>query len=217
MQCPLNCKKVTALTSKISDFVLEKTQRSRDELLFQQITESIFKITNEGHQILWTGKNGSSYYVIFMFRLSESTYDSTRLIYLCTLPYRDTRSWCAIISLEYKGCCQAHIGEIEARPQRRGYGSILMEHTLSYLRSAGFQTVTGIISPADFGHEEMLRHFYGKFGFEITNYPNERHLHLDLFDEKTPTLEKDGITACCRSAGYQLLKSEAMLAEADAE
>ncbi len=64
----------------------------------------------------------------------------------------------------------------------------------------------------DFDHEAALRHTYSKFGFAIKDYRDYRALRLDLFDEPTPRVTKDGFVACCRDSGYHILRGEEILA-----
>ena len=90
-----------------------------------------------------------------------------------------------------------------------------MNALLSYLRSAGFRTLSGMITPTDFDHEEMLRHTYSKFGFKITDHQHRRALHLDLLDVPVPPLQKDGCLTCCRDSSYQMLRAEQMLKDSE--
>lgn len=54
----------------------------------------------------------------------------------------------------------------------KGYGTIVMEQFLEYLKTMPVSLVTGWLSPVDLKcseeHKELLLHFYSKFGFKIT-------------------------------------------------
>jgi hypothetical protein len=74
----------------------------------------------------------------------------------------------------------AHIEDWYSEIENMGYGSVLMTHLVKYLKIAGYLYLTGYICPVDFDHEDKLRHFYTKFGFEITTYPDRRVIKLQL-------------------------------------
>lgn len=216
MKCPFNCEKVSNLTTKVSGLISAGKQLSRENLQLQQVTESIRKITEEGHQLLWVGKHNGNYYAIFIHAIYNDTYDSCRIVQLHALPYEHTGKWRAQLNFNYKACCKANLGEVDAEFQGNGYGTLLMEHTLSFLRSAGIRTVTGWISQADFKRREKLWNFYGEMlHFTITPGTTKDWLRLDLYKEPVPVLTKDGAVVCCRSVEYDLLKSEGLLAASD--
>ena len=67
------------------------------------------------------------------------------------------------------------IGDIrhhkEGADYNKGYGTRMMEELLSYAREHHFDYVYGNLSEVDLGHKDRLQHFYQKFGFTITEYP----------------------------------------------
>lgn len=69
------------------------------------------------------------------------------------------------------------------RETNQGHGSILMKHTLSFLRTIGYDYFVGKIQPQDYNHLELLLHFYQKFGFEVTPRENCHALKLYLFPD----------------------------------
>ncbi|MEL7655107.1 MAG: GNAT family N-acetyltransferase [Bacillota bacterium] len=75
---------------------------------------------------------------------------------------------------------KAHIEDWHCEYENMGYGSVLMTHLINYLKVAGFFYLTGEICPVDFNHESKLRHFYTKFGFKITDFPDRRVIKLKL-------------------------------------
>ncbi|KAF5048231.1 hypothetical protein QVN85_12540 [Oscillibacter valericigenes] len=72
------------------------------------------------------------------------------------------------------------IVDFQSEIENLGYGSVLMTHLISYLKLTGYQRMVGSICPADFDHEEKLRYFYSKFGFEIIDCIDRRRLKLNL-------------------------------------
>lgn len=67
------------------------------------------------------------------------------------------------------------IGDILHNRERplynRGYGSMMMEKLLEYAHENGYSFIHGNLAVCDLGHKERLHHFYQKFGFVITEYP----------------------------------------------
>lgn len=66
------------------------------------------------------------------------------------------------------------IGDIihsDSLPCNQGYGSLMMNELLKYARECGYTHLYGNLSEVDLDHKERLFHFYQKFGFEITIYP----------------------------------------------
>ena len=67
------------------------------------------------------------------------------------------------------------IGDIrhcnEDADYNKGYGSLLMENLLAYAKEHHFTFIYGNLSEVDLGHKDRLHHFYQKFGFTITEYP----------------------------------------------
>ena len=53
----------------------------------------------------------------------------------------------------------------------RGYGSLMMEELLGYAKENGFSYIHGNLAQVDLDHKERLHHFYRKFGFIISAYP----------------------------------------------
>lgn len=67
------------------------------------------------------------------------------------------------------------IGDIlhsnEGADYNKGYGSLMMEKLLEYAVQKGITYIYGNLSEVDLGHKDRLHHFYQKFGFIITEYP----------------------------------------------
>lgn len=92
-----------------------------------------------------------------------------------------------MVRLGVNGCRCAHmqcvvessstilIGDIlhqnEATDYNKGYGTLMMEHLLVYAKEHGYSYIYGNLSEVDLDHKERLHHFYQKFGFTITEYP----------------------------------------------
>ena len=67
------------------------------------------------------------------------------------------------------------IGDIwhnQTRPRyNRGYGSMMMEKLLEFALENEYSLIYGNLAECDLGHKDRLLHFYRKFGFIITEYP----------------------------------------------
>lgn len=104
-----------------------------------------------------------------------------RTVWLCLLPYSEYDRPVCRMDLKYISKYRiAHIEDWHCEIEDMGYGSVFMTHIITYLKLAGYRYLTGYICPADFGHEDKLRHFYKKFGFTITDYSDRRALKLHL-------------------------------------
>lgn len=200
--CPLSCKKYEEAlhNQNVALLAANKLHDQKKELLpFRDKLESLCDLLSEGYQILGVFKNRTDHCVIFMDQVNHSRWDHTRTIWLHKLPFRCRQDYVGYIGFELHSNCTAHIIECSSRIPNMGYGSILMNQLINYLRSAGFRTLTGNICPTDFNHEDKLRHFYTKFGFKITDYPDRRALHLDLLEKETKPVFENNRLVCCRS------------------
>lgn len=104
-----------------------------------------------------------------------------RTVSLCRLPHSKYDKPLCSMDLKYISKYRvAHIEDWHCEIEDMGYGSVLMTHLITYLKVAGYRYLTGYICPTDFGHEDKLRHFYKKFSFTITDYPDRRALKLHL-------------------------------------
>ena len=205
MECPFNCRKNKYLSDRITLLRAELRQQKTQcrELQHSQATlESLFHLISDGYQILSIEKRGSDFYCTYLLPFYPQRQDNTRAIYLCKLPYQASSDWIAVIYLSFRPCCSVRITDIQVRRINQGFGSMLMRDSIAFLRSAGFRTVTGTICPTDFDHEDRLRHFYSKFGFDIRDTGNTRSLLLSLTDKPVVPIEKNGVTVCCRSGSY---------------
>lgn len=60
------------------------------------------------------------------------------------------------------------ICDINVRYNCKGIGTTLVEHLIQYAKDNHYNKITGWISSVDLDHIDRLKHFYGKFGFEIS-------------------------------------------------
>lgn len=174
--------------------------------------DSLCQLASEGYRILGIEQLHTIYYVVLMTPVGSSQQDTGRMIYLYRLPFSHRQDYICKMGLHFTATCSAYISDWASHVPNMGYGSMLMKHLISFLRSSGFRTLTGSISPVDYDHEEKLRHFYTKFGFKITDCPDRRALHLDILETETKAMFKDNCLVCCRSNDYQRLSMEALLA-----
>lgn len=56
----------------------------------------------------------------------------------------------------------------------KGYGAQLMNALLDYGKKNGISEIHGDLSIVDLDHKDRLHHFYQKFGFTITTFPEIR-------------------------------------------
>lgn len=138
---------------------------------------SLAALADEGFLIL--GINSvRNHSVVTVLRLDGGSHRKVQLYYL---PYNKFSHPICDMDIEYKeNSHSTYIIDWHSKFENEGYGSILMSNLISYLKMAGFHYLTGVISHVDFDHEDKLRHFYQKFGFEIINYPDKRALRLEL-------------------------------------
>lgn len=57
------------------------------------------------------------------------------------------------------------------RDYNKGYGSLMMNKLILYAMENGYTLIHGNLSSVDCDHKERLHHFYEKYGFSITVYP----------------------------------------------
>ena len=70
------------------------------------------------------------------------------------------------------------IGDIRHRSEAdygKGYGSQMMSAFLNYAAEHSFKYVHGNLATVDLDHKDRLHHFYQKFGFVITEYPEPQN------------------------------------------
>ena len=216
--CPFSCKKYknACYDRDVALLAAEKLSDSRKELLCaQKSLESLLLLARTGYQIIGTAQDHDSACVVFMDPVNSHKWEKSRTVWLHKMPFQHRQEWVCFMSLDILPNCQVHIHELQCRYPNKGYGSILMTQLIQYLRTAGFRTLTGAIVPTDYEHEKKLRHFYSKFGFQITDFPDRRALVLDLYTAKTSELLENGCTVCCRSDSYQSKEIDILLADTE--
>ena len=104
-----------------------------------------------------------------------------KTVSLCSLPHRKYEKPICSMDISYVSKSRSvHIEDWSCESENMGYGSTLMTHLINYLKVAECHCLTGYICPVDFDHEDKLRHFYTKFGFQITDFPDRRAINLQL-------------------------------------
>lgn len=76
------------------------------------------------------------------------------------------------------------INHFNSLPYNQGYGTMMMNELLSYAQKNGFSHLYGNLSEVDYDHKERLFHFYQKFGFEITIFPELQGNYFGRIDLK---------------------------------
>lgn len=108
-------------------------------------------------------------------------FDSFLMVNLYVNNIREARIQCVI---ESKNAIL--IGDIihdNERKINRGYGSAMMESLISYAEQNGYSKFYGNLSDVDIGHKDRLYHFYEKFGFIITEYPEKKGCYFGLIEK----------------------------------
>lgn len=93
----------------------------------------------------------------------------------------------------------------------QGYGSILMKHVLSFLRTIGYDYFWGSIQPRDFDHLELLLHFYRNFGFEITPRKKSYAIKLYLLPDSKSSEQSMAMSNACVGHGIGTGEAEIKL------
>lgn len=78
------------------------------------------------------------------------------------------------------------IGDIihdNKRKYNKGYGSAMMTKLIEYAAENGYSRIYGNLSDVDIGHKDRLYHFYEKFGFAITEYPEKKDCFLGMIEK----------------------------------
>lgn len=65
----------------------------------------------------------------------------------------------------------------------KGYGSAMMQKLVEYAKENSYSLLYGNLSDVDIGHRDRLYHFYEKFGFEITEYPENREGYIGCIEK----------------------------------
>ena len=214
--CPFECKKVKATREVIRTLKDERQslrQEKRSLLEYSDRLESLRQLSADGNQILGVGSHLGLDYVVVMSPVAIDQWNENREVFLYRLPVTNRWRQVCHLSMMYHGSCFVEIIDWNCTEPNKGYGSILMTHLLNFLRASGVRHVYGSINYTDFKNEAKLRHFYTKFGFQITDYKMSRSIHLNLFNEQIFHLRHDGHTVCVRSNTYSFLRSEKILEE----
>ena len=204
--CPFHCRKYTAALQAAQKLHQENKALERH----RKVLDDIIRLSAE-YDILGIEEQNGTVFVAVMVPVDEHTYVDSRHLYLFALPFIRPDLWRSKIDLFIKPNCRAHLQNWHANPGNSGYGSILMKYLLSFLRSAGFRTLTGMISSTDFDHEDMLRHTYSKFGFEIKDRSDYRWLHLNLYKKENKVVCKDDCIVCCRTEEHDFIERGQLL------
>lgn len=212
--CPFKCQKIKVAREAIKTLKDERQALRQENQAFQQYSvklESLRQLSADGNQILGVGTHLGGDYVVVMSPVPNNQWHEYREVFLYRLPVTDRWRQICHLSMMYHGSCCVEIIDWNCTTPNIGYGSILMKHLLNFLRASGVRHVYGSINYTDFGHEDKLRHFYTKFGFQITDYEKSRSIHLDLFNEQIFPMRYNGHTVCVRSNTYSSLRSDRII------
>lgn len=78
------------------------------------------------------------------------------------------------------------IGDIihdNKRKYNKGYGSAMMTKLIEYATENGYSRIYGNLSDVDKGHKDRLCHFYKKFGFAITKFPEKKDCYFGMVEK----------------------------------
>ena len=72
-----------------------------------------------------------------------------------------------------------YIGDIDYQSSKyynKGYGSAMMKKLIEYAEENKYVELYGDLSVVDLDHKDRLHHFYNKFDFVITEYPERKDM-----------------------------------------
>lgn len=176
--------------------------------------ECLAEFSSNGLQLIGLEQQNGYYYAAVITAISKELYVPNveqQTIYLFRLPNTHMTQKIGRMYVELPSSCKVRIVDWCTTPSNQGYGSMLLKMVIEHFRNAGFQTIVGIISPVDFNHEDLLRHIYKKFGFEITDYETHRKLYLKLRENARYPISQENCEVCIRSSCYNMLKNEHIL------
>lgn len=78
------------------------------------------------------------------------------------------------------------IGDIihdSKRKYNKGYGSAMMTKLIEYVTENDYSRIYGNLSDVDIDHKDRLYHFYKKFGFAITEYPEKKDCYFGMVEK----------------------------------
>ncbi len=182
---------------------------------YKKVLECLSEFSSNGMQLIGLEQQNGYYYAAVITAIPRGLYVPNveqQTIYLFRLPNTHLTKKIGRMYVELLPSCKVKIVDWCTTPSNQGYGSMLLKMVIEYFRNAGFQTIVGIISPVDFNHEDLLRHLYGKFGFEITDYETHRKLYLKLRENARNPIRQNSCEVCIRSAEYNYFRNEDILA-----
>lgn len=198
IHCPFRCKKFGLRQERLNKLFEEFEELAAEK---KALLDEIDRLNNRikainyipliaggGHQILSIEEREQEILASFFLKANPSSF--LRTVYLMRLPLPDqeiittgpSRICCMYLKIFANGT--AHIDDWRSYEQRKGYGTVLMNHVIRYLQSANIRLLDGAISKVDFDRREDLVRFYSRFGFEITEREHEWRLKLDLWEAK---------------------------------
>lgn len=177
--------------------------------------ESILKLIADGCIPIGITRSGNWYYVSFIFGVKANVQDESKEFCLCPLPYEGSITWKSLVFIDISNEGYSYLHDVQARPMGYGYGTMLMRQILAYLHDTGVQTVKGKIMPTDFGHREMLHHFYHDiFNFEVFKHERSDTICLKIDDKCAISNEAELLLLRQKDGVYDIDKIRAFLTNA---
>lgn len=203
MRCPISCRKVKELKEAkewLEDFCSQLIRERKKGEKYKRDLDCLGKLSEMGYHLLsHISKDGRNYVVVMeKYEAYTKVIDSIRTAYLFEIPKCEICEQIGRIHFHYCENCSIYIDDFLMSIEDVGYGTMLLESIISFARASGFQHIRGIISPVDFSREDKLRHFYSKFGFEITDRQTCRGLHLNLNGDQGKQKDNKGNVYCNR-------------------
>ena len=156
-------------------------ERAKESVPFKERYIALADLmTSNDYQMLAVKRVGNIDVVAF---LKNEGYGE-RAFFLYQVIQLRREDWVCRIDVKYLDRNRVYLIDWHCKCENIGYGSFLLKQAILYLECAGFSYLLGKIEPADFDHEEKLKHIYRKFGFDITEFPNERRLVLHLKEDE---------------------------------
>ncbi len=185
--------------------IKEYEQQYRERLNSTDALDSLADLTSKGVQVIGIQKREYEYYIAAIYAISKSkkiTWCERTTILLFKFPRVNTLDKVAMMHIEMKTSCHIEIVDWTAYPVNHGYGSILMSMVLEHYRNAGYQTISGWLSPVDNDHKERLYHFYRKHGFQIMREEEKIMIRQNLREEIRKPISLCDHSVCIRDRRY---------------
>lgn len=153
--------------------------------ILQHGLDELSNLSCRDFQIIGLEKKGGEFYaaVVRSVKPTSSIQEhDLKQFYLCRLLDISEHRCLAMMNVFICAGCKVWIGDWRSIEKGYGYGRLLMNSVIYHLRNAGFQSVSGSISPVDSGcgADYTLHRIYQELGFKITEGDGWPRVHMEL-------------------------------------